>query len=537
MPKHVRSPNAAPSSDSSAIPAILRGAVDRPRLDRILDGAQLVPVTLICAPAGSGKSVLAGSWARRWKRVHPVGWLQCSALSDGPTAFWSSVVTALVQAVGSDVIPPPLARLSTARSDRSQVLDELLSWLAKLPAGTTVVCDDFSEIGAATTQRDLQYVIDRLPTQVHLMIVTRSYPPLAVHRARLEGQLLDIRASDLAFDPVETSSLLAANHLRVEPADQELLLRRTEGWAAGLRLAAMAMAHAPDPSEVIHRLADSTEVVSGYLTEQVLAHLSTAGRSFLLDICVADEVSPDLASVLTERSSSQLDLEQTADRIGFLSRTAGSAGTFRFHPMFAELLRTELAHSDPDHFRRQHGRAARWYEIRGLPLVAVRHAQAAEDWDRAARLVALNGVSLMLRGRMPELTTLAAGFPQDVAAEDARLMLVQAIVVMFANDPDRAELLLDRAQANLPHGTDLESRRLTAITAYVTTLIAHYHGDLARVLSVLDERGPNVPGPDDSGFDRSDLDLRAVWRSTRAVALDVVRSCRAGPGPGETGLP
>ena len=280
----------------------------------------------------------------------------------------------------------------------------------------------------------------------------------------------------------------------------------------------MAMVRAPDASEVIHRLADSTEVVSGYLTEQVLARLRPTDRDFLLDTCVVDELSPELALDLMGGSGGLLDLQLTADRIGFLNR-AGTDRSYRFHPMFAQLLRTELAHTDPERFRRQHRRAARWYEARRLPVLAVRHAQSAEDWDQAARLLALNALSLVLRGRLAELIKLLAGFPHDVAAEDPRLALVQAIPAVFGNDPDRAKMLLERARAAQPRGTDLDSRRLAAITTYVTTIIARYTGDNSQVLAALDPAGPNVPGPDDSGFDRSDLDLRAAWRSTRAVSL------------------
>ncbi len=500
----------------SAIPKVPHGMVERSRLDQLLETGQDYPVTLICAPAGSGKSVAASAWARR-RGLAPVAWLQCSFLTD-PSVFWSEVAAGLVQAVEQNVAPPAALR-SSGPDDHAHLLEDLVSWMAHLPAGTTMVWDDFGAVGAATTQTEVQFLVDRLPAHVHLMIITRSYPPLAVHRARLEGRLLDIRGGELAFSHGETQALLDAHGLEVGAVDLGLLQQRTEGWAAGLRLAALAMVRAPDPSEVIQRLADSTDVVSGYLTEQVLATLSTDDRAFLLDTCVVDEISAELAAALTERSTGQLDLEKIADRIGFLSRTTGSKPSYRLHPLFAELLRSELAHTDPERFRAQHARAARWYEVRGLPVLAVQHAQVAEDWDRAARLMALNALSLVFRGRMTELFKLLGDFPQDVAAENPRLALVQAIPATLGSDPGRARMLLDRARAGLPRGNDLEARRLTAISSYVSTIIARYAGDAAGVLSALDPAGPNVPGPDDSGFDRSDLDLRAAWRSTRAVSL------------------
>ena len=509
---------------SAAIPGVPRGMVARPRLDRVLDTAVDFPVTLICAPAGSGKSVAANAWARRALETHPVGWLSCGSFADDPTAFWSALVGAVAASVavfpGADLDPPPApVRRPGSRGDRMELLDALLTWMQQLPDGTTVVCDDFSEIGAATTQRDLQYVIDRLPSALHLVIIARAYPPLAVHRARLEGRLLEVRGVDLAFTLEETGDLLAANDLRVGVADRERLHQRTEGWAAGLRLAVLSMTHAEDVTGVIHRLAGSTEAVSGYLTEQVLRQLDADDRDFLLDTCVVDLLNSDLVEALTNRPGGHADLVRAADQVGFLTRTEDSEPTYRFHPMFAELLRSELQHSEPGRAARQHRRAGRWYGFRGLPLEAVRHAQLGGDWDAAARVLALNAISVILRGRMAELIRLLGLFPQDVAAADPRLALVHAIPVVFGNDPDRAEALLDRARAGLPRGGDLDARRLLAITSYVETMIARYRGDTAKALSALDPAGPNIPGPDDTGFSRNDLDLRAAWRSTRAVGL------------------
>ncbi len=498
--------------------------VARPRLNQVLDTAVDFPVTLICAPAGSGKSVAAIAWARRALEAHPVGWVSCGSLADDPTAFWSAVVRAVAASAaefagGEDLGPPPTLVRRPSTSDRLKLLDDLLAWMEQLPNGTTVVCDDFSEIGAATTQRDLQYVIDRLPSALHLMIIARCYPPLAVHRARLEGRLLEIRGVDLAFTLEETGALLAANDLRVGVADRELLHQRTEGWAAGLRLAVLSMTNAADVTGVIHRLAGSTEAVSGYLTEQVLRQLDAADRDFLLDTCVVDLLNPALVEALTDRPGAHADLARAADRVGFLTRTEESELTYRFHPMFAQLLRSELQHSEPGRAARQHRRAGRWYASRGLPLEAVRHAQLGGDWDAAAGVLALNAISVIFRGRMAELIKLLGSFPQDVAAADPRLALVHAIPAVFGNDPDRAEALLDRARAGLPRGGDVDARRLSAITSYVETMIARYRGDTAKGLSALDPAGPNIPGPDDTGFNRNDLDLRAAWRSARAAGL------------------
>jgi LuxR family transcriptional regulator, maltose regulon positive regulatory protein len=182
-------------------------------------------------------------------------------------------------------------------------------------------------------------------------------------------------------------------------------------------------------------------------------------------------------------------------------------------------VRHELEASDPERARTQHRRAARWFETTGDAVPAVRHATQAGDFDGAARLLALNAVSLTLRGRVVEWRKLLEVFPQDMLAEDPRLLLAQAISAAFGFDADRIEALSRRASAGLSPGTDLEARRLRAVSDLVETVAARVSGRPAEVLTILAPEGPNIPGIDDSGFDRMDLDLRALWWSTRAVAL------------------
>lgn len=520
MRKLVRTSNEPPRPDlASILPRRPPGTVDRPRLDQLLDRGQAYSVTLVCAPAGSGKSVAVSSWARLRTTIAPVAWVQCSSLADDPAAFWSAVVNALRRATGQDVIAAALA----GETDRSRtgivVLEELLAWLARSPAGTTLVIDDFGEIAAADTQAELQYVIDRLPATAQLVIVSRVYPPLAVHRARLEGRLLDIRGPDLAFTAGETSTLLTANQVQLSAVDLHLLQQRTEGWAAGLRLAIMSMVGVSDVSGAVARFSGSTEAISGYLTEQVLTHLSPDDRDFVLETTVVDELTAEAVAALTGRPGGHVDLERTADRIGFLLRSPGSVPRYRFHPLFAELVRHELQASDPERARTQHRRAARWFQISGLAVPAIWHATQSGDFDDAARLLALSALSLTLRGRFAEWRELLDLFPQDMVAEDPRLVLARAIAAAFGFDSERIDMLSRRARAGLTSGTDLEARRLRVISDLVETVAARLSGRPTDALTILASEGPNIPGIDDSGFEQGDLDLRAMWWSTRASAL------------------
>ena len=500
------------------VPLAPPGTVDRPRIDRLLDHSDPYRVVLVCAPAGFGKSVLVSNWARRRTARFPVGWVNCSRLLDSPTAFWSGCIRALAQAT-STTTPTPRTGLSAPASDHREHLNDLLAWMAQLPEGTALVFDDLQAITSPALFADLHYVISRLPGHITVVLVTRADPPIALHRIRLDGRLLDLRARDLAFTEIETGRLLLANGLHVDRADLQLLQERSEGWAAGLRLAMISMAHSEATSDVVRRLAGTTEAVSAYLAAQVLAQLAPADRDLLLDTCVVDDFTAPLAEALTGRVGVMVDVERVAEQIGFLTRSTRDQPTYRYYPMFAELLRSQLAYRDPLRFAEQHRRAASWFQRQQDTGLTIRHSLRARDWNLAAQALAAGTVSFVVRGQFVELRTLLRGFPRDLAATDPRLLLVRAVTLVFENESEQAADLLDQARAGLTGATDDDGRRIQGVLSYGTALAAYYRGDTGAVLEVLDPEGPPVPGPDDTGFRFTDLDLHAAWSSTRAAAL------------------
>ena len=299
----------------------------------------------------------------------------------------------------------------------------------------------------------------------------------------------------------------------------DVLQDRTEGWAAGLRLAIISMARSADTADVLRRPGGMTEAVSGYVADEVLATLAAADRDLLLDTCVVDELTAPLTGILTGRPDAFVDLERITEQIGFLTRTGRDGPRYRYQPMFAEVLRTQLVNANPVKFAEQHRRAAHWFQMVQDAASTVRHAQLAGDWDLAARVLAPATVSFVIRGQIEELGTMLGEFPHAVMATDPRLLLVRAITLIFENEPERAEVLLDRTRADLSAIAGLEGRRIHGVFRYASALAARYHGDPEIILRALDPAGPTVPGPDDTGFRRSDLDLRASWWSTRAAAL------------------
>ena len=415
---------------------------------------------MVSAPAGSGKTVLVSSWARR-RLPQPVGWVNCSSIADGPTSVWNVAVSSLAEAAG---VSAPFGSLTSVADQRS----DLLQWLNHLPDGSVLVFDDFPAAASPAFLADLQYVINQVPPSLTLVLVTRSDPPIALHRERLEERLLDLRARDLAFTRAETHDLLKSHGVDLGQSEFDVLQDRTEGWAAGLRLAIISMARSADTADVLRRPGGMTEAVSGYVADEVLATLTAADRDLLLDTCVVDELTAPLTGILTGRPDAFVDLERITEQIGFLTRTGRDGPGYRYQPMFAEVLRTQLAQANPVKFAEQHRRAAHWFQMVQDAASTVRHAQLAGDWDLAARVLAPATVSFVVRGQIEELGTMLGEFPHAVMATDPRLLLVRAITLIFENEPERAEVLLDRTRADLSAIAGLEGRRIHGVFRYAS---------------------------------------------------------------------
>jgi len=503
------------SARPHAVPHAPHGMVDRPRIDDLLDHVGPHHVVLVNAPAGSGKTVLVSSWARR-RGLHPVGWVNCRSISDRPGSIWSVAVSSLAEAAG---ISAPSSSWTSVADPRRDQLDDLLLWLNHLPVGSALVFDDLHTVASSAFLAEVQRVINQVPSNLTIVLVTRSDPPIALHRLRLEDRLLDLRTRDLAFTREETHDLLVSHGFDLARTELDLLQDRTEGWAAGLRLAIISMTRSENSSDVLRRPGGMTEAVSGYLADEVLSKLDTSDRQLLLDTCVVDQLTAPLAEALTGRPEAFVAVERIADHIGFLSRVGRNRPAYRYQPMFAEVLRTQLTQANPVKSAEQHRRAAHWYQLVHDTAATVRHSQWAGDWDLAARVLAPATVSFAARGQLEELRSLLDAFPHAVMATNPHLLLIRAITLAFENEPERAQVLLERARADLSAISGLEGRRLRGTFSYASALVAQYHGESETVLRVLDRAGPLVPDPVDTGFRRTDLDLRATWWSTRSAAL------------------
>jgi LuxR family maltose regulon positive regulatory protein len=389
--------------------------------------AQARRVTIVSGPAGSGKTSLLRSWLAEAGLEARAAWTSVRRDERDGQRFWESVLDALA-GIGDH---EPVASLAEARAPRSDaVAERLLRTLQPVDEPAVLVIDDLQELKSADGLASLERMLAHLPAHPRVVLLTRVNPSLGLHRLRLEGALTELRPADLRFTLEETRELLAASGIALPDEDAAVLHDRAEGWAAGLRLATIALAGDPDPERFVAEFCGSERTVASFLQAEVLDHQPPEVRDLLLRTSVLERVSGPLADALTGRSGSLRILGELEEANAFVAAGEAGRSSFRYHPMLADLLRWQLRRLDPALERPLHAAAARWFEQEGQPVEAVRHAQSARDWAYAARLLADHQLELTLDGRVAEVRSLLAAFPPDVLAADAELALALATALL-----------------------------------------------------------------------------------------------------------
>ena len=457
-----------------------RGLIERQALFERLEAASPGGVVLVCAPAGSGKSVLVRSWAESGGWRKRMAWVSVDQGERDGQRFWLSVIDALAQVVGSveHVSPAPAFPGELA-------VERLLSELSSLEDPVVLVIDDLHEVRSAEALAWLELFLARLPPRLVVVLVSREDPRLGLHRLRLAGELIELRGPDLAFSTEETRQLLAASGLTVSDAGAMLLHDRTEGWAAGLRLAVISLGENPDPERFLREFSGSERTVAGYLFAEVLEHQPAEVRELLLRTSILTRVSGPLADVLTGAFGSERILQQLEDANAFVSSLDVGRTWFRYHPLFAELLQLELRRTSPTLIRSLHQAAAEWHEQEGYVVDAIRHAQAAREWSLASRLLVDHHVDLALDGRTRTVSELLNAFPADIAAADAELALVFATARLLDQDLERSAAYLELADKLAATGPQARSGRFVVTMAVVRIALARWRGDLETVLKAM----------------------------------------------------
>jgi LuxR family transcriptional regulator, maltose regulon positive regulatory protein len=425
------------------------GFVSRPRLVGQLDQGLVGPLTLVCAPAGFGKTALLADWARRGRR--PVGWLSLDAGDNDPARFWRHVVAVLegvrpgvaewvAQLLGPPA-PPSFEGLVTA----------LINQLAAQPDEVVLALDDYHLVEAQPVHGSLGFLLEHLPPQVRLVVASRADPPLPLARLRASGQLVELRERDLRFTPQEAAKLLRGAVGTGVSLDTVVaaLAARTEGWAAGLQLAALSLRGRVDADEFVAAFSGSHRYVLDYLTEEVLDRQPEQVRAFLLETSILERLCGPLCQAVTGRADSQRLLEQIERGNLFLQPLDEVRGWWRYHQLFADLLRARLGQERPERVPQLHRAAAAWYEQHGLADDAVRHALAAGDAAWASRLVERHIDALLLRSEGATLQRWLAALPAELVSSRPRLLLTQAVVALVSGGVEAVEGLLNAAERAL----------------------------------------------------------------------------------------
>jgi LuxR family transcriptional regulator, maltose regulon positive regulatory protein len=458
------------------------GFLPRQRLlERLAEGAAR-ELTLVCAPAGFGKTSLLGDWARRGQ--WPVAWLSLDVGDNDPSRFWRYAAAALDQVcegVGGQVA----ALLRGPQPPLEAVVTVVVNQFASQSDQVALVVDDYHLIDAAPVHASVELLLERLPGSLWLVLASRADPPLPLARLRARGQLAELRERDLRFTGEETTALLReVMGLELPEGSVEALAVRTEGWAAGLQLAGLSLQGQGDVAGLVARFSGSHRYVLDYLTEEVLARQPEPMVRFLLETSVLERLSGPLCDAVTGREDSQALLEEVERANLFLVPLDEVRGWWRYHHLFADLLRARLQRQRPERVPELHRAAAAWSEHQGLVDDAIRHALAAGDPAWAGRLEERHLDETLRRGERVTLRRRLEALPVEVVRSRPGLVLAQAVLEVHRGRLDEAERLLEHAARAVDRQPDPEHPKLPTdggMVSRVPAAIALVRAELAAV--------------------------------------------------------
>jgi LuxR family transcriptional regulator, maltose regulon positive regulatory protein len=444
-------------------PGVRKGLVRRDRLVASILGAADARLTLIQAPAGSGKTTLLSEWQAASAEERPFAWLSLDSGDNDPVRFWEGVIEAL-RTVRPGIGERPLGLLAGPTSLTEVVLPLLVNELAELPGRVVLVLDDHHLVVNPTIHESLAFLLDHLPETVQLAIASRSEPPLPLGRLRVRREIVEIRAPELRFTDDEATALLNDTlELGLDAADIVRLQGRTEGWAAGLQLAALSLAGHPDAHAFIASFAGDDRPIVDYLGFEVLDGQTEAIRDFLLRTSILERLCGAVCDAVTGGVGSAARLDEF-ERLGlFLVPLDTKREWYRYHNLFAELLRHELVRTRPELVASLHSKASAWYAERGLVREAIHHATEAGDVAEASRLITLHWYEYLQRGRIETVAAWLDALGDDAVRGDPSLSLTKAWIAVNTGRLEEVGQWIDTAQSGLRRrgegngGTVLES--------------------------------------------------------------------------------
>ncbi len=428
------------------VPRPRAGFVVRRRLVNRLNAGLAGKLTLVCAPAGFGKTSLLADWSEQ--RAPRVAWLSLDAGDNDPVRFWRHVAAAL------DGVRPGIAErvaplLSSGLASSDGLVTMVVNELAGEADEQVLVLDDYHVIETESVHESLLFLLGHAPAGLHVVLSSRADPQVPLARLRAEGQLTEVRAADLRFTAEEAAGLLryaVGPDLPLPDIAVESLTTRTEGWAVGLQLAVLSLRDLPDVAAFVETFSGSHRYVLDYLTDEVLEGQPEPVREFLLETSVLERLSGPLCNAVTGRTDSQAMLEAIERANLFLMPLDEVRGWWRYHHLFADLLRVRLQQEQPDRVPQLHRAAASWHEQHGLVDDAVRHAAAVGEMNWVARLIEEHFDTLYLPGETATVQRWLATLPVDLLRSRPRLCLAQAFMRFSLADAEAIEGPLDAAE-------------------------------------------------------------------------------------------
>ena len=458
------------------IPLPQPNQLDRPELIQRLDmglknGCCLL---LVSAPAGSGKTSLLSSWlaSLQARQFAHCAWLALEESDNDPVRFWSYCIAAL-QTIAPEAGKNSLELLHAAQPAASEAyLTLLINDLAESQTELVLVLDDFQLIQNLSIQQGLVFWINHLPVQIHLVLSSRADPLLPLARLRARRQVLELRYQDLRFSNSEAASLLQETlKLPLSGDEIKILADRTEGWAAGLQIAALSLKNQKDPAVYIRAYSSLDRNLVDYFSEEILSNLPAEIQAFLLKTALLDRFSAELCQAVNQNQNSRMLLEQLERENLFIVPLDNNRQWYRFHTLFSDLLRHRLSRSIPQVEQCElHRRASRWFESNGLEEDALLQALAGQDFDRAGALLQRLGIRHILDGQSITVLSWCKRFPSDWLAERPDLYLIAAWALL-------ASALFKEAESC----TQIIEKALSASASGDTALLRDLQGQLAAI--------------------------------------------------------
>ena len=455
------------------IPPVRPELVSRPRLIERLNAELHRKLILISAPAGFGKTTLLSDWLGQ--REGPVAWLSLDEGDNDPAQFWAYLIAAL-QTIHKGIGEAALEALVSPQPPHIEaLLTGLINEIAGIPDLSALVLDDFHVITDQQVNDEVIFFLDSMPPQMHLILSTRTDPPWPLARFRARREMTELRADDLRFTAKEAAAFLnKVMSLDLSPDDVAVLEDRTEGWIAGLQMAALSMRGREDVSGFIRAFSGSHRFILDYLVEEVLDQQSPAIREFLLRTCILGRMTAPLCDVVTGGTDSQTMLAQLEQANLFLVPLDDERRWYRYHRLFSELLRNQLALIHPDQMPVLHQRASEWFEEKGFTEETIAHAFAARDYERVARLVEKYAQDMLHQSKYNILSLWIEALPDELVQKRPWLCIYQSWTRHWSGMREGGEDCLNNAERALASLSFLSEKERRILSGYIATVRAHY---------------------------------------------------------------